>query len=106
MFLGIYFVLLPEFDFATLASNTCKIFVQLSPMQLMLFHTNELLNELISYEIYDLSYEIYRKIPKISPGAYIFQRPFLRGLFFEGLIFGRAYPWSEICVSKSIGLAL
>ena len=58
MFLGIYFVLLPEFDFATLASNTCKIFVQLSPMQLqcnaMLCHTNELLNELISYEIYEL----------------------------------------------------
>ena len=26
-----------------------------------------------------------RKIPKISPGAYIFQRP-----FFEGLIFGGA----------------
>ena len=32
----------------------------------------------------------YRKIPKISPGAYIFQRPFLRGLFFEGFIFGGA----------------
>jgi len=31
----------------------------------------------------------YRKIPKISPRAYIFQRPFLRGLFLEGLIFGR-----------------
>ena len=28
----------------------------------------------------------YRKILKISPGAYIFQRPFLRGLFLEGLI--------------------
>ena len=54
MFLGIYFVLLPEFDFATLESNTCKISVQLSPMQLMLFHTNELLNELISYDIYEL----------------------------------------------------
>ena len=27
----------------------------------------------------------YRKIPKISPGAYIFQRPFLRGLFWRGL---------------------
>ena len=40
----------------------------------------------------------YRKIPKISPGAYIFQRPFLRGLFLEGLIFGRAYLWREICV--------
>ena len=27
---------------------------------------------------------IYCKIPKISPGAYIFQRPFLRGLSLEG----------------------
>ena len=48
----------------------------------------------------------YRKIPKISPRAYIFQKPFLRGLFLEGLIFGGAYLRSEICVSKSIGLAL
>ena len=45
-----------------------------------------------------------RKIPKISPGAYIFERPFLRGLFLEGLIFGGAYLRREICVSKSIGL--
>ena len=28
----------------------------------------------------------YHKIPKISPGAYIFQRPFLRGLSTEGNI--------------------
>ena len=48
----------------------------------------------------------YRKIPKISLGAYIFQRPFLRGLFLEGFIFGGAYLRREICVSKSIGLAL
>ena len=48
----------------------------------------------------------HRKIPKISPGAYIFQRPFLRGLFFEGLIFGGAYLRREICLSKSIGLAI
>ena len=47
----------------------------------------------------------YRKIPKISPGAYIFQRAFLRGLFLDGLIFGGAYLRREICVSKSIGLA-
>ena len=26
----------------------------------------------------------YSKIPKISPGAYIFQRPFSRGLSMEG----------------------
>ena len=48
----------------------------------------------------------YRKIPQISPGAYIFQRPFLRGFFLEGLIFRGAYLRREICVSKSIGLAL
>ena len=27
----------------------------------------------------------YRKIPKISAGAYFFQKPFLRGLFLKGL---------------------
>ena len=48
----------------------------------------------------------YRKIPQISPGAYIFQKPFLRDLFLEGLIFGGAYIRREICVSRSIGLAL
>ena len=47
----------------------------------------------------------YRKIPKISPGSYIFQRPFLRGLFLDWLIFGGAYVRREICFSKSIGLA-
>ena len=52
------------------------------------------------------SKEKYCKFPKISPGAYIFQRPYLRGLFLEGLIFGGAYLWMEICVSKSIGLAI
>ena len=38
-----------------------------------------------------MSLIVYRKIPKISPGAYIFQGAFLRGLFLEGLIFGVAY---------------
>ena len=33
----------------------------------------------------------YRKIPKRGPGAYIFQRPYLGGLFLEGLIFKGAY---------------
>ena len=40
----------------------------------------------------------YRKIPKISPGAYIFQRPFLRGLLLKGLKFGGAYLRREIGV--------
>ena len=49
---------------------------------------------------------VYRKIPKINLGAYIFQRPFLRGLFLERLIFGGAYLRREICVYKSVGQAL
>ena len=54
-----------------------------------------------------LDLQTYRKIPKKkSPRAYIFQRPFLRGLFLEGLIFGGAYVRWEICVLKSIGLLL
>ena len=52
------------------------------------------------------SCRVYCKIPKISPGAYIFQGPFLRGLFLEGLIFEGAHLRREICVSQSIGLAL
>ena len=31
---------------------------------------------------------MYRKILNISPGAYIFSRPFLWGLFSEGLTYG------------------
>ena len=56
----------------------------------------------------------YRKNSENKPGAYIFQTPFLRGLFLEGPIFGganmrfkigQAYTGREICVSKSIELA-
>ena len=71
---------------------------------------------------------IYRNIPKISPGAYIFSKALFEGLIFggsyigrglctggnllifsktlfEGLIFGGAYVWREISISKSIRLA-
>ena len=47
----------------------------------------------------------YRNIPKISLGAYIFQRPFLRCLFLAGRIVGGAYVRREICAIKSVGLA-
>ena len=42
----------------------------------------------------------YRKIPKIV------QRPLLRALYLEVVIFGGAYLRREICISKSIELAL
>ena len=54
------------------------------------------------------SLKSYRKIPKISPGAYIFQRPFLRALFLEGFIFGGAYrlgkpySWKEIYIWRGL----
>ena len=48
----------------------------------------------------------YRKIPKMSPGAYIFERTFLRGLFWKGLTFGGAYYRKEIYVSKLAGLII
>ena len=55
-------------------------------------------NRCIKSETYYLSDTNYRKIPKISPGAYIFQRPFLRGLFLEGLIFGGRFKidWTSL----------
>ena len=43
---------------------------------------------------------IIPKIPKISSGAYISERPLLRGLVLEGLIFGGAYLRREICRFK------
>ena len=53
-----------------------------------------------------LTLETYRKILKISAQAHIFQRLFLRGLFLEGFMFGGTYIRKEICISKSIELAL
>ena len=48
------------------------------------------------------TYFIYRKIPKISPGAYIFQKPFLRGLFLEGLIYGGKFAFQIDWVSLTV----
>ena len=48
----------------------------------------------------------YRKFPKINPGAYIFQRPFLRGLSTEGILRFKI-NWARLIVgSKFTVLAL
>lgn len=52
-----------------------------------------------------LSLHITLKFRKQAPGAYIFQRPFLRVILLEGLTLGGAYTRKEICVTKWIGLA-
>ena len=41
----------------------------------------------------------YRKIQKISPGAYIFQRPFLRGLSTEGNL-RLKIDWASLIVGQ------
>ena len=49
----------------------------------------------------------YRKILKISPGAYIFQRPFLRGLFLEGLIYGGKrfkIDWASLIIGRKFSV--
>ena len=38
----------------------------------------------------------YRKILKVCPRAYIFQRLFLRGLLLEGLIFSENFVFLEL----------
>ena len=42
-----------------------------------------------------LTIRIYRKILKISPGACIFQRPFLRGLYSEEFIYGGNFAFQN-----------
>ena len=37
----------------------------------------------------------YRKIPKISPGPYISQRPFMKDLFLEGLTYGGKFAFQN-----------
>ena len=43
-------------------------------------------------------------MPKISPGAYIFQRSFLRGLYSEGLIYGGKFAFQNDWGSFIVGM--
>ena len=54
---------------------------------------------------YNADLNKHRKIPKISPGAYIFQRPFLRGLFLEGLIYGGKFVFQKLSARLILGLS-
>ena len=47
----------------------------------------------------------YRKIPKISPGVYIFQRPFLRGLSTEGNLRFKT-DWTSLIVEVNLPFLL
>ena len=57
---------------------------------------DKLLEVVLEYRKDQLLQTIYRNIPNLSPGAYIFQRPF----------FGGAYIRREISLSKSARLIL
>ena len=85
------------------------------------FHTIGLKKKQVQSSMFKGSVNSNRKTPKINPGAYIFQRPFLRGLYSERLIYRgkfalqnqpglyncigseiclKAYSWKEIYVSN------
>ena len=53
------------------------------------------INEWYAKWVLFLSKMVYSKIPKISHGAYIFPRLFLRGLFLEGFIFGGKFVFQN-----------
>ena len=44
----------------------------------------------------------YRKIPKMSPGAYVFRRTFLRGLFLEGACIRRGLFLEGACIRRGL----
>ena len=48
-------------------------------------------------------YTVYRKIPNISTGAYIFQRPFLRGLPTEGNLCFKI-DWASLIVGSKFNV--
>ena len=52
---------------------------------------------------YNADLNKHHKIPKISLGAYIFQRPFLRGLFLEGLIYGGKFVFQKLSARLILG---
>ena len=59
-----------------------------------------------NFRVTQLFRATYRKIPKVSPGAYIFQRSFLRGLSTEGNLRFEIHWASLIVGSKFTVFAL
>ena len=51
--------------------------------------------------VQNLIHFIYHKILKISPGTYIFQRPFLRGLSTEGNLHFKT-DWASLIVGNKL----
>ena len=93
-----------------LPNNTCKdkseILPSNSSAETQYLRISTLLRRLIltsnasSLESPQITHFCYRKIPKISPGAYIFKRRFLRasfwrGLYSEGLIYGAKFAFQN-----------
>ena len=76
---------------------TCQMWV-LKPLDLCFITLLSRTSLQTSLDVHGISNLKYRKIPKISPGAYIFQRPFLRGLFLE-----RPMYWWKFAFQNQLG---
>ena len=98
----------PKGQMARKCNSPCCLAVRFSGYLLSLVSNITLAKKLVNDKIIIIIIIIidkrsYRKIPKISPRVYIFQRPFLRGLFLEGLIFGGAYVRRELAFQNRLG---
>ena len=80
---------LPEFDW------TVRSFSTISSAREIINHFAHTKNRLPTRLLMTFSATKYRKIPKISPGANFFQRPFLMGLFLKGLIYGGTFAFQN-----------
>ena len=74
---------------------------QLHAFKLILYFLTS--NRCLSGKASSAQFNKYRKIPKISPGAYIFQRPSLSGLFLEGPIFGGLIYGGKFALQNRLG---
>ena len=75
----------PRFPDTSLSRTVCFVHGERKPLHFSKFKllNTDILNKRSKADFTVGS--IYRKIPKINPGAYVFQRPFARGLFWRGL---------------------
>ena len=65
------------------SSLSLSLFIQAMSLQQYIVHIR------LNYRLELFTIVKHRKIPNISPEAYIFQLSLLRGLYSEGLIYGR-----------------
>ena len=85
----INFSLNVEFTVHYIYTQKLSKFTPVSTIRILLDSFYQLISFVRNFQLED------RIIPKITPLAYIFQRPCLRGLFLEGLMYGGKFAFQN-----------